>query len=42
MIAALVEAIPASITGPQAAVVCAIIVCATVAAGWILERVYRP
>ena len=40
MIGQLVEAIPASVTGPQAAVVCTVIVCATVAAGWLLERVF--
>jgi hypothetical protein len=39
MIAELVAAIPASITGPQAAVACTILVCLTVAAGWLLERV---
>ena len=42
MIAELVALTPASITGPQAAVVCTVIVCLTAAAGGILERVFTP
>lgn len=40
MIGELVALTPASITGPQAAVVCTVLVCLTVAAGWLLDRVF--
>ena len=40
MIGQLVAVVPASVTGPQAAVVCTVIVCLTVAAGWLLDRVF--
>lgn len=41
MISELVAVIPAGITGPQAAVACTVIVCLTVAAGWLLDRVFN-
>lgn len=40
MIGELVAAIPASVTGPQAAVACTILVCLTAAALWLLERLF--
>lgn len=42
MIPALLGEIPAGLTGPQAAVVCACLVCLTVFACTVFDRVTRP
>jgi hypothetical protein len=38
MIGELVAAIPASTTGPQAAIVCTVVVCGFAVCVWIIER----
>lgn len=38
MIGELVAAIPASVTGPQAAIVCTVIVCSIAVGLWLFER----
>jgi hypothetical protein len=40
MIAELAALVPHDLTGPQAAVVCTMLVCLTVAAGWLADRVF--
>jgi hypothetical protein len=40
MIAELVASIPASTTGPQAAIVCTVLVCAFAVGGWLLDRAF--
>lgn len=40
MIAEFVALVPRDLTGPQAAVVCTMLVCLTFAAAWLADRVF--